>query len=170
MDITIASINKHKNVVLNAAIILAAFIIAFNIYSKMGVKLRSLEEKKEAEIKKSAVIENISRLEKKLAGFKGFLKKKDPDVIIDDISGIAKAMDIKIGSIKPLRERLEGRYVKIPFELALTVPGFHALGEFIGKIESQHDVYIVESVNITPNIEKNELVVDLLIYLIALAG
>ncbi len=164
MDINITTLSKNKNVILNIALILAAFIVAFNIYGKKAVELRSLKEKKEMELKKNKVVEDISQLEGKLNKYKELFSKKDPTVIMNNISDIAGSAGIKINSIKPIGEKKEGSYIEIPFELIINARSFHVLGEFISKIESHNDLFTVEMANIAPDVEKNELIVNLVIY------
>jgi len=159
MELT--GLEKHKNKILNVIIILVVLIVSRNIYRyQFNVKL-SLGKKDAVEIKKNKVLENISQLEKRINSYKNLLVKKDPSLIINSISNIAKESGIKIASIKPNPEQAYPEYIKFPFNLALIAPSYHALGKFISRIESLKDVYSIDSLEMKPDIEAKELNVNL---------
>jgi len=144
-------LTKHKNKVLNILILILFLFAAQRIY---GIKLnekRSLSFKKEQEIKKNQVLAQIVGLEKNISAYKKILRQKDSAYFIDKLSNLAKDSEVKIISIKPVREIAGGVYTRYPFGLSVSALGYHAIGKFISRIENSRDVFIVESIGISPN-------------------
>lgn len=153
--------SKYKNIGLNLAVIVLALIVSANIYKRQVKQMQALKADKEMEIKKNAVFQNIGKLEEKLDAYKNLLARKDTNKIMNDINNLAKESDVKIVSIKPAQEKAEQDYIKLPLELVLSVPDYHVLGKFISKLESYTDVYVIESLEINSESQKNELTANL---------
>lgn len=160
---------KNKNLLLNVIIIAVACFIAFNfIYKNQEQELQGLVAKKDVEIKKNAVLENIGRLEKKIDDYKTLLPKRDVGETINTINNLARGAAIKIVSIRPLAaEERTANYVKSSFEISLSASSYHALGKFISNLESYQDVYIVESADIVSQEAGKELTANLKVSAIA---
>lgn len=141
-------INIYKNKILNIAIVILALIIAYNIYKGQNRTLGSLKENKDIEIKKNAVLSDISQLEKKIISYKNLFNKKDISLVMNTINSIAKGTNIKIILIRPQRERDYPVYIKYSFDLVINAKDYHQVGKFISKIESSPDIYMIDSVNI----------------------
>lgn len=139
---------KHKNKILNVAILLLSLLIASRIYKQQLKELDSLKAKEDLEYKRSEILAGISAAEKKIAAYKILLPKKDASEMINTISNLAKESNVKIVSIRPAQQQKYSEYVKIPFNLILTAPGYHALGNFISRIERFQAVYTVETIEI----------------------
>ena len=146
---TIKSIFNKKNIS-NIALIILSIIIAYNIYKWQTKEIHLLQQKKEEATKKNELLEAISRFERKTSAYRNLLAKKDTGMVIDTLSKFAKETGVKIISIRPMPEARFQGYVKTPFDLVLSSPGFHALGRFISKIESYKEVYMVDSLDIKP--------------------
>lgn len=156
------STNKYKNVIFNIALVLGAVFIAYNfIYTRHLRGLASLNQEKEIEIKKNAALEEISKLEKRLNAYKNFLVKKETGLIISTLSDMAKATGLEISSVRPGTEEKFLTYAKVTFSLEMNASNYHALGEFISKMESSPDIYIVEDINIRTQGPGNKLSVNL---------
>jgi Tfp pilus assembly protein PilO len=154
--------NKHKNLIFNIALVLVAVFIARNfIYTPQLRESASLKQEKETEINKNAALEGISKLEKRVNAYKNFLVRKDTSLVIGTLSDMAKATGLEISSIRPEAEQKFLTYAKVPFSLEMSTDNYHALGEFISKVESSSDVYIVEDVNIRAPGQGNKLSVNL---------
>ena len=152
---------KHKNKILNITIIILALIIASNIYKKQLKETELLKSKKDGEIKKNAVLNNISQLEKMINAYKNLLTQRDTSLIIDTFSNMAKELGVKIASIRPGQEQKYPDYIDFPFDLAITTNSYHALGRFISAIESLPDVYMVEILDIKYESNAGQLAVNL---------
>lgn len=139
---------KVKNKVLNTVIILAALIIAFNIYQAQLKNTTSLQERKDTELKKNKLLGDISQLEKWVNSYRQFLGKKDMSFMINNITNLAKDSGVNVVSFKPLEGRNFPLYVKYPLELILEAADYHSIGEFISKLESHPDIYIMEAVDV----------------------
>lgn len=155
-------INKYKNKIFNIAVLLLVLIFAYRvIYKKQVQEIQSLNETKVTEAKKNEVLEDISRLEKRIDAYKNLLPRKDASLILNTISNIAKESGITIASIKPMVEENYPDYIKSPFSLTLVTSSYHALGKFLSQVESLQDVYIVDAVQIQPSGKTGELSVNL---------
>jgi len=154
--------NKYKNVIFNIALVLGAVFIAYNfIYTRHLKDLASLNQQRQTEIKKNAVLEEVSKLEKRLNAYKNFLVEKDTSLVIGALSDMAKASGIEISSIRPETEQKFLTYTEVPFSLEMYADNYHALGEFISKVESSSDIYTVEDINIRTPGQGNKLSVNL---------
>lgn len=154
--------NKHKNLIFNIALVLGAVFIAYNfIYTGYLKKSASLKEQKQTEIKKNAVLDEISKLEKSINAYKKFLVRKDTSLVIATLSDIAKATGLEISSIRPETEQKFPTYTKVSFTLEMHADRYHALGEFIGKVESSPDIYIIEDINIKTAGREDKLFINL---------
>ena len=141
---------KNKNTALNIGIIVLALIISNNIYKKYSREIVSLNIKKDEEIKKNSELEKIVQTQKMVDAYKNSLVKKDPSLIINTISNIAKESGVRIRSIRPDSEQRDVDYIiKSPFTLSVAAANYHDLGRFISKLENYKDMYIVDSVSIT---------------------
>lgn len=161
---TFAELNdKLKDNIPNLVIIIIAIIISTNTYKKQLKEIQLLREKKEIEIKKNIILEDINLLEKKINFYKSLFVRKDASIIMSTINDIAKEAGIKIISFRPLQEQRFEDYVKIPFDLMIIAPNYHALGKFISKVESYNDIYIVDLVSLKFEEETEELSVGLMI-------
>jgi len=159
---------KYKNTVINIAIIILALVIASNIYKKQVNDLDSLKQKKEEEIKKCGVLENISNLEKKINSYKNTIPAKDANLVINAISNIARDSGVKILSIKPVAEQRQPDYINIPFDLTVSAANYHIIGELINRLETYQDIYKVDSLEIRSDEKTNELTANLRVSAIGL--
>lgn len=146
-------LNKYKNLILNIAIIICAFIIASNIYKAQDKEINRLKENKESEVKKNSILDSIKSSDKRLKGYKNFLNKKDISLSIDNIGAIAKDSNARITSIKPEAEQSFPLYIKHTFMMSVSISDYGTLGKFISKLESSRDVYMIESIGISSRLE-----------------
>lgn len=159
---------KNKNVILNILILLLAVFIAFNfVYKKQEQELQGLMAQKDTEIKKNAVLQNIGRIERRIADYKAMLPQRDPSEAINAVNDIARACDVKIVSIRPAVSEEKAGYVISGFEASLSAPSYHALGRFISSLENYQDIYIIDSVDITGGEPGKELTARLTVSTIA---
>jgi len=141
-------IQKYKNNIINIGVIIIFAIVAFNIYKNQSMEIVSVNENKESEEKKNTVLEEISRLERKMDDIKKFINNKDVLLTINTLSDIAKEASVRIASFKPLPEQDFPNYKRYPFELTLESGSFHNLGKFINSLESNNNIYIVDNADI----------------------
>lgn len=149
LSINLTLIKKYKKKILNIAIIFILTLIINNaVYKRQTQIIESLEQKKDSEIKKNALLEGFTYLEKSFNSYKNLFYKKDVSLIINTINNIAKEADVKVISIKPDKERDYTAYIEYPFKLVISSASYHAIGNFISKIENSPDIYMVESMEI----------------------
>jgi len=141
--------SKNKNKIINAGVILLIIFAALHIYNLQSQQLVSLKENKNEEIKKSDVIESLIRLEQRIDSYKQFLSKKDLGSVIGAMTDISKDTRVKVVSVKPGVRQQYKEYIKTSFFMVVRVADYHALGQFISKVENYKDMFLVEDVNIT---------------------
>jgi len=142
-------LSKNKIKIINAGVILAALIVALYLYSMQNQQIASLEESKVEEAKKSEIIESLNRVEKRINSYKQTFTKKDLGSVVGALTDIAKDTRVKIISVKPGLEQQYPEYIKTSFLIVVRVADYHALGQFISKVENYKDLFLVEDVNIT---------------------
>lgn len=144
-------IEDNKRFIFNLVIIAIFIFVAYNfIYKKQLKEMQSLKERVELEKKKGGLLSDIAKSEKDILSYKEFLSEKDTNLIMDNLSHLAKSAGISIVSIRPSTRQKISDYTKLPFDLTLEVPNYNSLGKFISEVESSADVYIVDSVTVTP--------------------
>jgi uncharacterized protein YxeA len=137
---------RNKNLIINIAIVILAMIIAFQFHKSANDKIDSLVQEEKLEQEKNKVAENIAILEKKAEAYKKVFVKKDLASVMDTLSGIAKDTAVKIISVKPSVEETQDNYTAFPFLITLDAPSYHALGDFISKIENHKDIFLVNDI------------------------
>ena len=142
-------IDKYRNKAVNIAIVIVFLLIAVNIYKGSLNRVASLKARISEENKKSAELEKINQLQKKIRGYKGLLSSKEASLVMDDISAIAKGAGVEILTVKPPQKELSSvDYAKDVFEVSLNAPAYDSLARFINRIESSSNVYTVDTISI----------------------
>jgi Tfp pilus assembly protein PilO len=141
--------SKNKNKLVNGGVIILAVFIAFYLYGLQAQQLVSLRESKNEEIKKSEIIESLNKVEKKISKYKQIFTKKDLGSVIDAMTEIARDSQVQVISVKPGPEERKADYIKTSFFIVVRVADYHALGNFISKVENYKDLFMVEEVNIS---------------------
>lgn len=160
MKIT-AIVKNNKNRLFNIAIIILALIIASRISKQQAKDMQALKDKNNIEIKKNEVLKDISKIEKKVVGYKNLLLGKDSNLTINDISNIARDSGVSIMSMRPEAQQKYTDYIKGSFNLTISTSDYHTLGNFISRLESDKDVFMVDYLNIRPESQSEGLTVDL---------
>ena len=144
------AIEKNKNKFINFGVIILALVVALQFYKSNNMQVGSLIQQQGNELEKNKVVEEIAALEKKAEAYKKVFVKKDLASIMDIISGIAKESSVKIVSVKPLSENVLDSYFSSSFSIVLNARSYHALGDFISKIENHQDILLVSEISIIP--------------------
>lgn len=141
-------LNSSKGKILHIILILFSLRIAHTIYGKSVKSLASLTEEKEIELKKNETLKDIQNTQKKVDGLMQMINKKDVTLIMDKLGDIAKESFVKIVMLKLNPEKDFPAYTQHSFILTVDANNYHDIGKFITKIESQSDMYQVESCSI----------------------
>jgi len=141
-------VNNNKNKVLTFGFILLVIFAALKLYSSQNQQLASLEENKNEEIKKSASIESLIQVERKINNYKQAFGKKDLSSVVGAMTDLAKDTRVEVISIKPGNEQRFVDYVKSSFLIEIRAQDYHALGQFISNVENYKDLFFVEEVDI----------------------
>ena len=156
-------VNKYKNLFINAVIIIAALIVAYNLYNSGSSNAESLRAKISGEEKKNMELEKIGKLEKKITAYRKLLVERDDSAVMNDISDIAKDAGVEVVSVRPSQKEPGSDYTKSLFELTINANGYDKLAKFINAVESYNNVYMIESMDINsqPGPGKSELTISL---------
>ena len=149
-------IERNKNKVINFGVIILALVIALQLYRFTNDQISSLIQQQNNEREKNKVVEDIAIFEKKAEAYKQVFVKKDLASIMNIISGIAKDTSVKILSVKPYAEEFFGNYSSSSFLITLNAPSYHALGDFISKIENHKDIYLVSVISINSTVSNSD--------------
>lgn len=142
--------NFDKNKIFNAAVIALALIIAVKIYGVKTQGINLLSEKKASEQKRTQLLKNISQWEKKIGAYGGIFnqQKKDAPFLINTIGKLAGEAQVKITLIKPGEKEKFPLYARYPLNLVVESDSYHALGNFISKLENHPDVYFLDTLEL----------------------
>lgn len=143
-------LQKHKNKLVNAAVIVFALIVANNIYGVYARKLEVLQVQTENEIRKNEVLSTISQSEKKVNAYKQLINSKDLSAVLNTISNLAKDFSVSIISVRPRGEVNYSAYTRYGYEMTVLAKDYHALGKFISKLEASPDIFMVHSLYLLP--------------------
>jgi hypothetical protein len=141
--------SKHKDKIINGAVMLGAILAAFYLYGIQNQQLFSIEESKNEEIRKSEIIESLNRVEKRINGYKKTFTGKDLGSVIDAMTEIAKDTRVRIVSVKPGIDQREAEYIKSSFLITVKAADYHALGNFMSRLENYKDLFLVEDMEIS---------------------
>ncbi|MFH0912860.1 MAG: type 4a pilus biogenesis protein PilO [Candidatus Omnitrophota bacterium] len=169
----VSLINENKEKIISMVVIIAALIIAVSIYKDQSRKLQLLNTERDIEIKKNIVLNDIKQSEKKIEFYKNLLSEKAPSAITSKIKDIAMDASINIISIQSGSGEQKPLYTEYPFVLTIGAQSYHAIGNFISKIENYSDLYSVHTVSIVSSGESqasDKLIVDLTLTVIAFTG
>jgi len=145
-------LERNKVKIINFGVIILALIIALQFYRSANNRISSLIQQQNNEREKNKVVQEISGIEKKTEAYKKVFVKKDLASIMEVISGIAKNTSVKIVSIKPYAEEMLDNYLNSSFLITLNAPSYHALGDFISKIENYKDIYLISDMSINSTV------------------
>lgn len=140
--------DKFRNMLFNAGLIIAALFVAYSIYNAGNSAANSLKTEISEEIKKNSALENINKLEQRLAVYRNLLSKRDASEVMGDIGDIANGAGVKVISLKPSQRESASDYSKEIFDVTVTVKDYHALAKFVNEIEAYKNVYMVENMEI----------------------
>jgi len=143
-------INQHKNKVFNTCIIIAAVIVAYNIYTKQMKDIALLKGRIDTETKKNVVLEGIRQLERKTDAYKGLINNKDISLVMNKLTEMTKEFAINVVSLRPETTQDFPLYLKHIFNLKLEVKNYHSLGKFISRLESHSDLYALDIIRVMP--------------------
>jgi len=142
-------IDKYKNAIINIAVIVFTLVIANNIYKGKTAEIDSLKVKISEEAKKNIEMDKIIRMEKRKDAYKKLFANRETSAIMADISSIASGAGVKVLSVKPSQKESAADYSKEIFELVVTAHSYDILAEFINRIESFKNVYIIDGMEIS---------------------
>lgn len=142
-------VNKYKNMLINAGIIIVALVVASNLYNDNSSNVASLRLKISEEEKKNMELDKLGEMEKKIADYRSLLVAQEASAVMSDISTMAKDAGIEVLSVKPSQREPRADYSQDIFDLTLNSRGYNQLAKFIKGVESYENVYMIESMDIS---------------------
>ncbi len=142
-------INRHKSLIFNIFIVLVALYFASKVYTVQSKKIVKLSKERDSSMKKNDALAEIRKLENRLNLYRSFMAK-DVSLVVSTLADLAKQSSIRIVAVSPEPEQDTAAYIKYPFSLSLEVDNYNNLGSFMSKLESHHDIFIVDSIVIKP--------------------
>jgi Tfp pilus assembly protein PilO len=139
-----------KNKLVNIVVIIIACVVAAYIYQGQMKSIKVAQEKKATEEKKNVVLQKIDALQLEVGAVKKMLVKQETSVIMGTVSSFAQEAGVRILSFRPGSEQRQQDYVKTGYYIELTAPDYHALSRFINKLESNRDIFIMQSITMRP--------------------
>lgn len=143
----IPDIKQYKNQIINITIVVIALIIANHIYKNQMKAAESLKLQQQEVIRVNGLLSQIRLSDAEISAYKKILGAKDISVLINEINSIAKEKQVKVLSIKPLKEAALPSYAKQEFEIAVSAEDSHHIGEFVSGLESSTQVFVIEDFN-----------------------
>jgi len=150
MELKKISLLKNTNNLINIGLIILSLIIAKNIYTSQVKKIDALKADRGVELKKNALINDISGVEKRISSYKNVLPERDASSIINSVTQIASSSQIKVISVKPEEGREYTAYNEISIKLSIVAPDYHKIGDFISRLENAPELYIINNFFIRP--------------------
>lgn len=144
-------IKRHKSMIFNIFFVLAATYFASKIYAVQTKKYLKLSKERDSAVQKNDVLSEIAKLENRLNLYRSYMSK-DVSLVINTLADMAKEMSIHIAAVNPEKEQHFPNYIRYPFSLTLEADNYNTLGIFMGKLESHHDIFVVDSIDIKPEI------------------
>lgn len=142
------SIGQYKNQIVNLGVVIFMVIASINVYKGQAKNIARLTSRNDADAKKNTILEEIKQSGQRMNSLKDLINKKDVSLILTTISNMATETGIKIASLRPGASVDQPLYLKYPFELTINAKNYHAIGKFIGRLESSPEVFIVDSLSI----------------------
>lgn len=140
----------NLNQVVSVAILVAACLVALNIYKgqkKKGTQILHLQDEQR---KKNEILLHIGDLNKKIKSYKQVFMEREHREIIDMITRVCADSNVKIISLKPqkaqsgITKKGSEKYNKAFFGLVIQVDSYHQLGEFISRLENSQTMLLIE--------------------------
>lgn len=139
---------KYKNQLLNAIVILLALFVAFKIYSNQAQNVANIKAQKDNETKKLGIFKEIQESQEKLKIYKDYINQKDLSSVINIVTDIAKQASVDIISVRPAQEDPKEFYTRYPLNVIVAAENYHNLADFIAKLESDPSIFSVEELRV----------------------
>ncbi|MCU0665752.1 MAG: type 4a pilus biogenesis protein PilO [Candidatus Omnitrophica bacterium] len=142
--------SKYKDYLINIVVLAIAAIIGFKIYIKSNQDIDALKKSIEEEKSKNKVLASLEEKEKEINAYRKYLNSKEITGILDVIGDIARESDIEIDSMRPSGENKYSFFKKYLFDIRCSAGSYHDIARFISYLESNKNVFTVESVSLSP--------------------
>ncbi|MFA6217211.1 MAG: type 4a pilus biogenesis protein PilO [Candidatus Omnitrophota bacterium] len=140
-------INKSK--LIHIVFVCICAMIARNIFIAGQKDLKKLTLEQEKGKVANTILTEIVVSEKQYTAYKGLLNVKDPGVILNSISTLAKNSLVKILSMKPQMQKEYPLYTYYSFEMTISTDSFHKIGQLVKSLENSNEVFLIDSLSVT---------------------
>jgi hypothetical protein len=164
--------------------IVLSLIASLIINKGQSKKIESLTVVRDAEMKKSEILTDLSNSERAIKSLASTLARKDIVSVTDILTNTAKDSNVTLVSIKKNSEENRPLYTSSRFICAIGANTYHDIGKFIGKLENHPGVFYIDAISMKAQDEglgtdkglsqvekiKSKLNVDLILSIIAFKG
>ncbi|MCM8779631.1 MAG: type 4a pilus biogenesis protein PilO [Candidatus Omnitrophica bacterium] len=134
-----------KSLIVNLIVVVILVMAGVWVYNYQAKVLQGLNQQKEEETRKNAIIEQIGRSEKKMFAYKRLLYRKEISALVSLINKLAAANKIKISSISPMPEDIRDYYIKQGIRLEISAKSYHDVANFVSALEKAPEIFVVET-------------------------
>jgi len=129
-------------------VVLFTLICSLVIHNIQNKKVRLLLTRKEGEVKKSALLNQINLSGKTIELYRDAFRPRDVFLVMGAVGDTAKSSGVKMVSIKPGEEEDKPLYYRQYFNMQLEAASYHAIGKFVSELESSKDTYFIDELEI----------------------
>lgn len=139
----------QKNAV-NIAVLIVALVFAGKVHNWQKAQIAGLQQIKDEEIRKNAVMKEMEGVEKKLRYARKALAAKEANVVIEEINAIAKQAQVKIVQYAKPQIAKEQGYQLHSFDLNVEANDYHTFAKFISALENSPTGFAVHTIQLRP--------------------
>lgn len=160
----ISFIARFKNTILSITIILLALYFGNKFYSEQAKQMKALNKKIIEEEDRNQALKSIKLSQNNIEKLKEAVSNLDAGSVMNIINNLARASGVKVTSIRPGTEKQLQEHTKLPFNVALALDSYHALGKFVSKLESEKNIFTVDSLEMSLDSQTKTLTANILIH------
>jgi len=157
MDYAIGKLEKHKDNILKAVIIIISLIISYNIYQFQDKQLGRLQESLKMNKKKLILLKGMKATQAELDAYKDLLIQSAGGSPITALNTFAKNSEVNVDSLRPEQSKRSENFKETAFSLNLSAKSYHSFAKFISMVESGPQIFIIESLTINSGFDTSEV-------------
>lgn len=150
--IDIALISKIKGNALTFLLVGAGLFVALSINKTKNAEIGRIKNEIEVEKRKNSILGEITLMEKRVDALKMKLNAKEMSSVVQSLNALATKCGVTI-SFRNKQQEEPGphdAYTRYFFELTLDAANFHKIGKFISSLEKSSEIFIVDTIQCSP--------------------
>lgn len=133
------------------ALVVISLMLARNNFVGQTQAISMITKKIEVEKKRNDELLRLEKAKKLSESTRQMINRKNLSMVINHINDFAKETLVTVVSIRPQTEKDMGDYIVYPYDISLSADGYHAVSEFISRVENSQDIFIIDDVTIKPD-------------------